>query len=75
MLLHRIIQLLGHTRRIFGTGRTWGILSSLSRRNVKYRSRAPLSDEMRHTLKEYFREDILLLSEVLKRDLSHWVSP
>jgi len=37
------------------------------------RERVALSDELREELLEEFREDIGLLSEILHRDLSHWL--
>ena len=39
----------------------------------KPRARAELSEELRQTLVESFRDDIQLLGDLLKRDLSHWL--
>ncbi len=41
--------------------------------NAVYRPRPPLSPEMRQELAETFREDVELLSELLGRDLTHWL--
>lgn len=37
--------------------------------------RIPLSPEFRAELVEEFKEDILLLSEIMERDLGHWLEP
>jgi len=34
----------------------------------------PLTDELQHMLREYYREDILILQDMLQQDLSHWLT-
>jgi len=52
-----------------------GISSRIRAANSLVTSRSPLSIEFRNELADEFREDVWLLSEILKRDLSHWVAP
>ncbi len=49
------------------------ILPLLDRLNTKKIKRRPLDPEMRSILIEAFRKDILELSTILERDLSHWL--
>ena len=51
-----------------GIGRTIGRLN-----NRKPTVKQYLSPEMEETLRDYFKEDIELLSEIMGRDLSHWL--
>jgi len=50
---------------IYGTG----LLNALERLNIRYRPRPPMPLDLRQELEEYFRQDVLLLSELLQRDL------
>jgi hypothetical protein len=34
----------------------------------------PLTPELQQMLRDFYREDILALQELLQRDLSHWLS-
>ena len=53
----------------------FGILEALMLRGAKKAERQPLDLEFRAKLAEEFREDILKLSRLLDRDLSHWLVP
>lgn len=34
----------------------------------------PLTEELRHLLRQYYREDILILQDILQKDLGHWLT-
>jgi hypothetical protein len=48
-------------------------LQDLGMKNRVARPRPPMAPEMRAELQEFFASDIALLSEILQRDLSHWL--
>jgi len=73
MILHRIIQILGSFKRSLGIRGGLTVYKTINKMNVRIRPRPPLSNEMRHELQEYFRDDIALLEFLLDRDLSHWL--
>lgn len=50
-----------------------GVLEWVHKKNKKIKKRPPLSPEMRQILAAYFRDDIGLLGNLIKRDLSHWL--
>lgn len=52
---------------------SWNIISSLREKSLKEAGRKPLDPEFSEELRGYFREDVELLSELLDRDLTHWV--
>ena len=39
------------------------------------KAKPPVSDEFLQHLRDYYRADIELLGQTLKRDLSHWLTP
>jgi hypothetical protein len=51
-----------------------GLMTYLSKANIRTRPREPLTPVMKETLKSAFSQDIVLLGEITKRDLSHWLS-
>lgn len=61
-------------RRVLRTPRGIGLLQALDRWNVVFRPRKSLDPEIRAELTKYFRKDIELLSELIGRDLSGWVT-
>jgi len=73
MLFRRAVQLLGSAKLSLGIKHSLGILNAIDRKNIKFRVRQPLNDEMRHLLQVYFSEDIALLERLLDRNLSHWL--
>jgi len=62
-------RLVGIPRHV---GRT-GILKAITRLNVRYRSRNPMSEELRRQLRNYFRQDVEKLSGLIGRDLTYWL--
>lgn len=52
----------------------FGILERLMLRSAKKANRPPLDPEFRADLVEVFRDDVLKLSRLLNRDLSHWLT-
>ena len=50
-----------------------GILNKLNSINVRYRPRPPLSKELAKELINFYKEDVLKLSSLINRDLSHWL--
>jgi hypothetical protein len=60
-------------KRALGIRRGLGILKWLNERNMKPEPRPPLSASFEYELREYFREDIELLSRLIDRDLSPWL--
>lgn len=57
-----------------GIKRGLGIYSTVENFNIIERERKPMSEDLAFELKQYFREDVKLLSSLLGRDLTHWVS-
>lgn len=49
-----------------------GILTYIDQKNRKSRTRPAMSPRMRDTLRKEFAEDVALLADLTKRDLSHW---
>lgn len=72
MLLRRAVQVLGGLKRSLGIKHRFGLLNAIDKRNIQYRARAPLSEEMRADLHDFFREDVALLERLLCRNLTHW---
>jgi hypothetical protein len=72
-VLLRAIQLIGSFKRQMGIHKSFGLLSAIDRKNINYRKRQPLSDEMKHKLQDYFNSDVELLGRLLDRDLSRWL--
>jgi len=61
-------------RASLGIKKGFGISSYLTRfLPVKQQKRIPLSPRFRKKMQEEFRKDLLLLSELLERDLSFWM--
>ncbi len=53
---------------------SFGVMNVLRNLNAKPQARQPLAAEFRGTLIEEFRDETHKLSQVLHRDLSHWMS-
>lgn len=64
----------GVRRRLGPTYRGLGILRWISDQNQVVRPRSSMSSELRARLRDYFREDVHLLSELVDRDLTHWLA-
>jgi hypothetical protein len=54
--------------------RVRNIVSSAMRLNVALGTQRPFPAKMRETLEKLYQEDILQLSAIARRDLSHWLS-
>jgi hypothetical protein len=74
VVVNRMVQLMGNAKRYFNIKKSFGLLGTIDRRNIRYQIRQPLSDEMKYMLQEYFSEDIALLGRLIDRDLSHWLN-
>jgi hypothetical protein len=71
--LEESLQRLRRIRERLGFPGGLGIHAVINRFNSQV-SRPPLEPAFRRELEEYFRDDVRLLSELIGRDLSHWVS-
>lgn len=49
------------------------LMKTIFERNIKSAERKPMNKELSLRLKQYFEKDIKLLSQLLNRDLSHWI--
>lgn len=63
---------IGPLKRKLGIPPSMSITRWLKQLNTKQDKRETLSTSFIEELKQYFREDIALLSELLDRDLTHW---
>ena len=67
-IFHNLIDLKG----LLGIKKTIGIGNFLSQINTKVKSPEPLSVNTIHMLKQFFKNDINNIENLLNRDLSHW---
>jgi len=51
----------------------FGFIKSLNRILFRSRGKEPVNVETRKELQDYFRDDIILLGEIINRDLSNWL--
>jgi len=72
-LIKHLSQQAREVKRSLRIQRNFGILNRIQKVNTVAGSRDPLSREMRVQLVEYFRDDVMTLSELLHRDLSGWL--
>ncbi|WP_440995861.1 sulfotransferase domain-containing protein [Arhodomonas sp. SL1] len=75
LLLSRLIRHTSRARDALGISGDWGIAAALRRLNSAGDRRPALSPEMAGRLRRYFADDVTLLSQLLGRDLSHWIAP
>jgi hypothetical protein len=71
-------RLLHHARAVklrLGVRRSLGVWSALSPIASRTASRDPLPADLRVEMQRFFRDDVGRLSELLGRDLAHWVEP
>ena len=71
--LLKAVRLLGDLKRTLGLRHSFGVLNAISRKNIRYRARAPMPIAMVRVLEDYFREDVHKLGQLIDRDLSHWL--
>lgn len=72
--LRHALPLLNTVKTRLGIRRNFGILEFVRKKNIKIKKRPPLTMIMRTTLKNYFANDIELLSQLTERNLSHWIN-
>lgn len=73
-LLRRVMKTINSVKQSLGL--YWlgtGIMDGLDELNKEYRERTPLSPRVRKKVANYFKDDVYRLSELLSRDLTHWV--
>jgi hypothetical protein len=68
-----LVKAAGQVKRATGIQRL-GILERIKQRNRKTARRRALSPAFEAELKDYFREDVARLGDLLGRDLGHWVA-
>lgn len=68
-----LVKLLGRLKKNIGITKGFGILNKSNQLNVSNIKRVSLSDDMKKILKDYFKEDVKLLSKVIDKDLSCWL--
>lgn len=71
--LLKLLRLVERLKRTLGLHRSFGILGKISKRNLQYRARSPMSVKMRNKLKAYFHDEVIKLGQLIGRDLSAWV--
>lgn len=71
-MAHHFRRIRNATGMKLGMGRGWSDI--LFRMNSQQVARKPISQELRKELTDFYREDVGKLSNLLGRDLSHWVS-
>lgn len=74
-ILRRMINVLGGIKRRAGIKTSFGMLQSIVRWNRVERERAGISPAFEAELRAYFRPEVLLLQDILQRDLSAWLEP
>ncbi|MGN7613167.1 sulfotransferase family protein [Magnetococcales bacterium HHB-1] len=50
-----------------------GLLGMIDRKTRYVRALPPMDEDLRQRLIDYFREDVLLLAQLLERNLDHWL--
>jgi hypothetical protein len=63
-----------NVRRALGIERGLGLWTRIDAINRIERPRPPIDDDMRRILRNYFVADVVLLQNLIGRDLSHWLS-
>jgi hypothetical protein len=71
-IINQVAILAGKVKRGLGIEKGFGLLDAVGRVNTYVRPRQKISDTLEQELKDYFREDIRLLSNRLQRDLTYW---
>jgi len=70
--LLRFIYMLGDLKKKVGIYKSFGVLETIKKKNIKHITPPPLSESFRQELRDYFKEDTQRLSEITNRDLSCW---
>lgn len=70
--VRKIVRIIGWSKEKLGIRCGLGILQAIDRRNVNYRPRKKMEQQLQRELIEYFKTDIKLIEKFLGRDLSAW---
>jgi hypothetical protein len=70
--LNTMAWVVSNARTALGIERGLGLWQRIDAINRVERLRAPISDNMKRTLRDYFAADVVLLQSQIGRDLSHW---
>jgi O-antigen/teichoic acid export membrane protein len=62
------------TKKKLGIKRKFNLISNLLLLNSESATRDEISEKFRSELCDFFHDDVMKLSKILKRDLSHWVT-
>jgi hypothetical protein len=68
-----VVRILGATKKKLNIHKGLGILHKVQAINTTLQSREKLDPKFEDELKEYFKEDIFLLSSLINKDLSSWL--
>lgn len=71
--IRRAATIAGDIKLRIGLRKRLGVEEILNRLITRTEQRPPLEGRFRQELSEYFNNDISKLSEILQRDLSHWI--
>ena len=74
-MLMESMRIIGAVKNRLGIKKGFGVANSLMMHSRSGGPRKPLSDDMRIILEDHFKDDVRLLSNILGRDLMHWVRP
>ncbi len=69
-----LIKICAGLKQSCGCKTRFGMLRFLKMRNTKQCKREPLNGQLKKELITFYQEDILLLSSLLDRSLTHWIS-
>lgn len=61
-------------KKAIGVDAKWGLANSLRALNAREGKKGTIDVQTREMLKEYFREDIKVLEEILSRDFAAWLT-
>lgn len=71
--LASLVRVVGSAKRKLNIHKGLGVLDRIQTMNTKLQKRDKLDIELENEMKSYFKDDVLLLSSLLNKDLSHWV--
>jgi hypothetical protein len=74
MIVSRVAYRLAEAKRRIGWRRGTGLGRSIQEWNTYTDVQSRMVNGMRITLKEYYKDDVEILSRLLRRDFSHWLS-
>jgi hypothetical protein len=72
--LAQIGRILGRLKKQLGIQQKFGIQRWFNRRNQVPRENPKIDSELQAELIDYFKDDVKKLSNLINRDLSHWLS-